>query len=324
MRPAPAQRCACSSVPGYRPVGPDSRIDGQRANRCCCQITLLLAWETDMAKHSLKVRSRFTLVLVVLVPVLLAVAGAGIHGLQSERSSATELYRNNVLSAEAATDLGASLGDAHAATLELLLDLGNPVATAPVTTGLVSGISNDIEDDIAAIRTNSTDNRAEPAAINVVAAGWTHLQLLRASGGLSRASAASKGVEVGEVEATFDRMTAAATSIVQAEAIQARSAYEKMLSSYTLSVRLMALALVLWLIAAVGMVVWLIRSVLTRTLSYSSFAQAVSGGDYTRRLSPRGDDELDQLGATLDELAAGDKPKMSTTSGRKTSPARCN
>jgi diguanylate cyclase (GGDEF)-like protein len=50
-------------------------------------------------------------------------------------------------------------------------------------------------------------------------------------------------------------------------------------------------------------VLWLIRSVLPRTLSYSAFADQISHGDFSRRLVPSGDDELAQLGRVLDDLA---------------------
>jgi diguanylate cyclase (GGDEF)-like protein len=256
-----------------------------------------------MARRSLKVKARFTLVLVVLIPILFAVGGAAIRGLQSERSSATELYRNNILGTEAATDLVESLGVAHAATLELLLDLGKPNLATPVQAELASGISNDIALEIATVRTNSADSRTEAAAVKVIAAGWSHLEMLHAGGALTGKDASSVAVEVREVEATFDSMSSAAKSIVREEATQARSAYRAMLASYASSVHVMLLVLVLGLMFMIGVVAWLIRSILTRTLSYSSFARAVSQGDFSKRLTPRGHDELDQLGITLDQLA---------------------
>src|SRR5579862_7603043 len=105
-----------------------------------------------MPNHSLRLKARFALVLVVLVPAMLAVAAAGIYGLQSERKSSSELYVNNVLTAEDATDLGVNLSIAHAATLELLLDLGHSAATTSVTGQLQSYISSDIELGIASVR----------------------------------------------------------------------------------------------------------------------------------------------------------------------------
>ena len=98
-------------------------------------------------------------------------------------------------------------------------------------------------------------------------------------------------------------MTAAASSIVRVETAQAKASYDKALASYQSSVHLMLLVLVLALLLAGGIVAWLIRSFMTRTLAYSSFARAVIAGDYTERLTPRGDDELDELGLTLDQLA---------------------
>jgi diguanylate cyclase (GGDEF)-like protein len=254
-------------------------------------------------KRSLKLKARFALVLVVLVSFMVGVAAAGTYGLQSERSNASELYLNNVLSAEDATTLGVNLGIAHAATLELLLDLGHPTATATVLGELQSSISTDVELGIANVRADSVGNAAETKAVNTIAAGWTYLQELRASGGLSREGTGAVATEVNAVESTYDPMTAAADSIVQVEATQALSTYVASLASYTSSVHLMILVLLVGLLIGMGLVAWLMRSVLKRTLSYSRFASAVSDGDFTQRLSPPGNDELDQLGITLEELA---------------------
>jgi diguanylate cyclase (GGDEF)-like protein len=258
---------------------------------------------TDVVKHSLRIKARFALVLIVIVPTLLCVGGVGLIGLRAERNAAGELYQVHVRNAEDATDLGVRLGDAHAATLEMLLQLGNAGATTVLETEFLSSISPDVEVGIATVRVDSADNATETADLGVIAKGWTHLLGLRASGALSVPGPAARATEVSAVEATFDPMTAAAKSIVHSEADEARSAYERVLSSYSSSIHVMILVLVLGLVAATGLVVWLIRSVLTRTLAYSSFARSVSEGDFTKRLPPRGDDELDQLGSTLELLA---------------------
>jgi diguanylate cyclase (GGDEF)-like protein len=57
------------------------------------------------------------------------------------------------------------------------------------------------------------------------------------------------------------------------------------------------------LLLSIATVIWLIRSVLPRTLSYSAFATKLGHGDYTSRLHPEGADELAQLGRVLDDLA---------------------
>ena len=256
-----------------------------------------------MGKRSLNIRQRFALILVLLIPALVAVAWAGFDGLQVERDSVTSLYANNQLSAEAASDLGIRLGDAHAATLEMLLDNPNPAAAAMVLAEFSTGITSDVDAGIATVRANSVASKSELASIGVIQKEWTTLQKLRADGGLSGHSPAAVATEVSRVEAIFDPMTAAAKSIVHVEANQADVSYQQALASYRSSLRLMLIVLVLGLVTAGGMVVWLVRSVLTRTLAYSAFATTVTEGDFTQRLTPRGSDELDQLGVTLDELA---------------------
>jgi diguanylate cyclase (GGDEF)-like protein len=250
-----------------------------------------------------KIRSRFGIVLVVIVPAVIAIAVSGVYGLQSERSSASELYLNNVRSTDEAAKLGTNLSIAHAATLELVIDVGHPAEVATITGQLLAGITTDIDVGISSIRANSKDNRVETEAIDLIAADWTRLQVLRSNGGLSGASPTSQASEKNEVEAIYDPMTAAANSIVNVEGAQARSAYTGSLASYTAAVRRMLLVLLVALVLSAGVVLWLIRSVLTRTLTYSAFAQAVSEGDLTNHLSPQGNDELDQLGTTLETMA---------------------
>ncbi|HXN61759.1 MAG TPA: diguanylate cyclase [Acidimicrobiales bacterium] len=255
-----------------------------------------------MGKRSLNIRRRFALILVLLIPALVAVAWAGFDGLQAQRASVRSLY-DNQLNSESASDLGIRLGDAHAATLELLLDNPHPAAAALVLAEFSTGITSDVDAGIATVRVNSAGSRSELASMAVIENGWTTLQKLRANGGLAGDSPAAVASEVARVEAIFDPMTAAAKSIVHVEASEAGASYQEALASYQSSLQLMLLVLVLGLVTAGGMVMWLVRSVLTRTLAYSAFATTVTEGDFTQRLMPRGSDELDQLGITLDELA---------------------
>ena len=75
------------------------------------------------------------------------------------------------------------------------------------------------------------------------------------------------------------------------------------MDAYHFSVELMLIAAAIGLACAIGVVAWLIRSVLPRTLAYSAFAGEVSQGSYERRMQPTGDDELAGLGRVLDDLA---------------------
>src|SRR6266542_657537 len=63
---------------------------------CGADRTPTQGWMTRMAKRSLRIRSRFALVLVGLVPAVLAVAGVAVRALRSGRASANVPYRGSV------------------------------------------------------------------------------------------------------------------------------------------------------------------------------------------------------------------------------------
>jgi len=58
------------------------------------------------------------------------------------------------------------------------------------------------------------------------------------------------------------------------------------------------------LLLGVGMVLWLVRSVVPRARDYSRFAARVAIGEVGERLVPSGSDELADLGRTLDEMVS--------------------
>src|ERR1700736_1845127 len=97
-----------------------------------------------MAKRSMKMRARFALVLVVVVPALLAVAWAGFHGLQTGRNRGDGLYTDNVLSAQNPASLDIALEDPHQALLELLL-ADSAAEKQRITAQLLSSISPAVE-----------------------------------------------------------------------------------------------------------------------------------------------------------------------------------
>jgi diguanylate cyclase (GGDEF)-like protein len=64
-------------------------------------------------------------------------------------------------------------------------------------------------------------------------------------------------------------------------------------------------ALAVLLLASVLLAVWLVRSVVPRARRYAQFARGVARGELDARLDAAGFDELDDLGRSLDALAAG-------------------
>jgi diguanylate cyclase (GGDEF)-like protein len=257
---------------------------------------------TRMARRSLRIRSRFAVVLVVLVPAVLAVAGVGVQGLRSGRDSANTLYREHVITSQTVSSLDIALADAHQISLKLAL-ADTAADRRRLTTQLLTQISPQVQDALSAVTAQSAHDPGELPSVQAVAASWARFQQLLATGVLAAASPASRAAAAEQVIASLDTATAAAKSISRTDGIQGQQAYRAALRDYRSSVELMLLAGILGLLCTVAVVVWLIRSVLPRTLAYSAFATEVGQGDYRRRLQPDGHDELAQLGRVLDELA---------------------
>jgi diguanylate cyclase (GGDEF)-like protein len=264
--------------------------------------TPMQGWMTRMAKRSLRIRSRFALVLVVLVPTILAVAGVGVQGLRSGRDSANVLYHDNLITSQTVTSLVIALADAHQVGLKLL-QADTPADRQRLTTQLLTQISPQVQDALSAVATESADNPTEAPPAQTAATGWARFQELLTTAVLAAATPASRAAAGKQAIASLDTANAAAKSLSSLEGIEAEQAYRTTLRDYHSSVELMLLAGILGLLCTVAVVIWLIRSVLPRTLAYSAFATEVGQGDYRRRLQPDGHDELAQLGRVLDDLA---------------------
>ena len=71
------------------------------------------------------------------------------------------IHYANQLSVEKAVELGNRLGDAHAATLELLPSSDNPADAARVSAELSTGITSEVDAGIATVRGNDADSRSD-------------------------------------------------------------------------------------------------------------------------------------------------------------------
>jgi diguanylate cyclase (GGDEF)-like protein len=253
-------------------------------------------------KHSLKITSRFNVVLVVLFISLLAVASAGFYGLHQARSSLNSLYQDNVVNTQAVVDLSINLDAAHQLVLEYLL-ADTPADQQQLARELHSGVAPGVASSITEVTNLSGDNPIALARAQTIAASWGQFSRLWSSGQLVEGNLAERSSEATQVTSLLNTATADATQLVHIEGAAATEKYEAALTSYNSSLRLMEIFLFAGLIAGLGAVLWLIRSVLPRTLTYSRFAARIADGDFSQRLIPSGSDEIAQLGHTLDDVA---------------------
>jgi diguanylate cyclase (GGDEF)-like protein len=252
-------------------------------------------------KRGLAISVRFFLVLAIFVPALGAVALVGWQGLQAGQHTATALYQDHLLTADSTAELNSQLDATHLIVLELLL--AAPQARLQLMATLVGQTIPQVDVTLAAVRQLHADDPQERRATDMIAADWARFHTLVAQGALAVASPAEATTAGIEISTIFDDASAQANALVQREQVQAAQAQAAGRSSYQRHLDLMLMIVAIALVAAVGMVLWLIRSVLPRTLSYARFAGRIAAGDDSAMLDVRGNDEIGDLGRTLQEMA---------------------
>lgn len=256
-----------------------------------------------MKRPALTVTTRFVVVLVVLMPSLVGVAWIGDRGLDSMRATAQGLYQDNVLTDEATTGFLGDLDAAHAAALSVL---GSPPGRARhVDATLVDTDEPAVDVDLANLqRLHAGDDPAERRDIRDLAAGWAGFTAAWSAAGPAVVDPGHAAMSAARVDGLFAAVTTSGRALIGRESTNALTGYQAALAQYTRSRREILAVLALALLAGVGVVAWLIRSVLPRTLAYSRFATDIAEGRFGQTLSVGGRDEIAQLGRTLRLMAA--------------------
>jgi diguanylate cyclase (GGDEF)-like protein len=99
-------------------------------------------------------------------------------------------------------------------------------------------------------------------------------------------------------------MSRAGRQLQQRDVMLAQNATRAAAASYTSTRRMVLVALLGLFAVGVGLAVWLIRGVVPRTRRYAHFASDVSAGDLSTRIAVEGQDELAELGHTLNTMVA--------------------
>ena len=250
----------------------------------------------------MRISLRFTLVLAVLLPALCAITAAGLYGLQTGRAGAHSLYEDHLRGTLQVSALQSALQDAQRASLELLLE-DDPVELGKLHDELDNQLIPAVQTALGPVAALAAADTNELAFVQTINANWAKFEAVLADQ-LPTAHTPTAHVTVeDEIDSTFGSAVNAAKSITRQEVAEADRAYRQTVRDSDFSIELMLIAGIVGLLCSIATVVWLIRSVLPRTLSYSAFATQLRQGNYTHRLNPEGFDELAQLGRVLDDLA---------------------
>jgi methyl-accepting chemotaxis protein len=177
-----------------------------------------------------------------------------------------------------------SLGDVNRRAQALYND---NVRTTEVTSALWSGFY-------------AGDPPDELARVERLAEAWARFERLWQSGALDIGSAAPRRATAARVAAILEPATELAAEMAAIEAEEAHESQTRAQSTYggaSLRIVLLSAAAVLvCLLIALA----LVRNLVPRLRSYSNFAGRVADGQLGERLSPRGGDEVADLGRALD------------------------
>jgi diguanylate cyclase (GGDEF)-like protein len=253
-------------------------------------------------RRTLKIASRFALVFLVIVPTLLVTALAGIYGLKGDRDSIVSLYSDHLTDTASAANLSSLIDDAQQAALDLLLsDSASEFRTR--YSNLELNLAPRVDLALTRVTTESSDDSVQLAASKAADADWTRFQVYLSTLPPTASTASTRDAEATYIDSLLNHATASSDGVEAVELQQGAADYTSAIARYHDSFWLIVLVVLVGLMLAVGVMAWLVRSVLRRTLEYSSFAQGLTEGDLAGRLNPTGGDELAELGRTLDHLA---------------------
>lgn len=260
---------------------------------------------TSSRRRGLPIAAKFLLVLVLMATSLLGAVAIGANAQSRMKAAADALYAENVRDLKYATELNGALGEAGSRALQLVA-ITRPERLGDLRGQLFERVVPDIDHRIAVLVEGAHD-AAESERVRELRRRWeAYKDLLRSP----EFELTSRTVTAGEFnDALAERLAASQESLrssvmamedfMIAEAGDASAAISR---DHRSTRRNSALLLAGALLAGIGSIVWLIRDVVPRVKRYSRFAAAVTRGDLSSRLEPKGSDELSQLGRALDEL----------------------
>lgn len=249
------------------------------------------------------VRSKFLLVLALLIPVIFAVPIAGIVGLGKIRDDAKELYSDNVRTITLTQRLESGVDRAYQLALRLILTSDDAYKNR---------LQEELAREIAAVAGAIDEVRhasalAERGRLERLDSSWQRfVRLARSSSvDVTRAGAAVAPLNDAralKVTRAAEPVTDLADEIIALEVAAAKETRNQTVSTHDSSqLTMLALAAVAALSGLAAML-WLIRDIVPRTREYSRFASAVASGAVSEPIQPRGSDELSDLGRTLNEM----------------------
>lgn len=251
--------------------------------------------------HRVGVAGKFFVALGLVMPALVAVALIGLLGLSRMRGNIDSIHRHQVQMVQQLSDLRSALDAARTAALERISQ--EKTLTDDSGDDRFLTIGRLIEGDLSRLSQLAGDEPDELAILEAIQQRWEGFELAR---GLGRFEP-TPGVKVPHrhrevVDQMLDPAIGDTDELLNVGFEEVAQARNDSLAVFTRSRLLMVAALLTSVILVIAATAWLIRAFVPRIRDYSSFADDVASGDTTRRIHPAGNDELSDLGRTLNRM----------------------
>jgi len=250
---------------------------------------------------------KFFMLLALIVPSLLAVSWLGGRGMVEMKARLDDVYEDNLTSARAIGSLSVALQQAEELSLRLIGDVDQDSIVR-----LRSELREDLFPEIARrlddVRLVSGPSSSQDGLVaRSLETAWREFvafadsrEFLAATGGPSDEDPTASST----VQRLSTSLRILTDQLAAQELQQAQDSKEEAEQTYAHSLFMLRTIVAIALIAGIGVTLWLIRSVVVRVKEYSGFATQVAAGELNTRTRPRGNDELTDLGWSLNEMVA--------------------
>ncbi len=253
-------------------------------------------------RRKVPIAARFWFVLIALVVSTGVLGVVGFRGLSAIRGSADSVrlaaadsdqaQRTSLALATLRADIRAAIDDTAPGRSDLRAQVDADITALDLQLALAR---QRYASDPGELRSTI----AQQAAISTLAARWHETTDGTGDATHTAESAATANRQLDQLiapmiaRANTDAATASSEELIAGDAVGDR---------YASTQRTMFVIFGATLLLGIVLFLWLIRSVVPRTRTYSRFAAHVSAGELGHRLNARGGDELAELGRSLDDL----------------------
>jgi diguanylate cyclase (GGDEF)-like protein len=257
----------------------------------------------------LRVRGKFLVTVAVLVSSVFAVAMVGVAGVQRMHRETTALTEQRLRTVQDSADLVSAAYQLHETAL-LQLAADTPQMDASVNTEVDQTLVPGFEDAVAALRQDYANRPAALAEVARIHQGLQPYLRLREAGltaasagtGRARLDATARTALTERIDAIFTDLVGAGERLRAQEAARAAATKQEADSTYRSTVTGLAVGVLAALALGLGAALALIRTLIPRIRAYSRFATEVAAGRTVTPPTPRGHDELTELGEALNHL----------------------